>query len=448
MSTTATAPPRGGVLDDLSELERTTMRHVIGRFLPLLMIAYVSSFLDRVNAGFAALTANRDLGLSATAYGWGAGLFFVGYFLFEFPSNIILERVGARLWLARIMLTLGLLAAAMALVTGPLSFYTLRFLLGIAEAGFFPGVILFLTYWLPQRYRARCIGIFMLGVPVSSLVGSPISGLLLGLDGMLGFKGWQWLYMLEALPSIVLAGLCWWLLTDQPAKADWLAPAQREWLIATLAAERRQARQVHAREGYLRSLINRRVLYYAAIYFNVTAASYGLSLWLPQIVKSFGVSNVQTGLIAAIPFAFGSVAMLWWGRHSDRSGERLWHAAACAFTAAIGLGACMLTPSPTLQMVFISIAAVGIFGIKGPFLTLLANAFRGPGAAGGIAMATAIGNLSGFLPPFAMGWIRDATGSFSLGLLLLAVLAAMGGIHILFSAGFDDRQEALHHEPA
>ncbi|MGI4944896.1 MAG: MFS transporter [Janthinobacterium lividum] len=417
-------------------IEAATMRLVSRRFMPLLLAAYISSYLDRVNIGFAALTANHDLGLSPKSYGWGAGLFFVGYFLFEFPSNLILERVGARRWIARIMLTLGLVSAAMAFVTGPWSFFAARFLLGVAEAGFFPGVILFLTYWFPRRYRARFIGLFMLGIPVSSLIGAPISGMLLGLDGLWGLRGWQWLYVLEALPSLVLAGLSWRLLTDRPAKAAWLDGEQRAWLQDTLAGEMAGA-PPHARLGYFGSMLNGRVLFYAAIFFNLTAPSYGLSLWLPQIVKNFGLSDIQTGFVSAIPFAFGSVAMILWGRHSDRHRERVWHTSVCGFVAAAGLAACVLTTSPVLQMVAIAAASIGIFGIKGPFLAMMSEAFSGPGAAGGIAMATALGNLSGFLPPYIVGWIRAETGSFPLGLLFLATLSAVGAVHVLGSSRFE-----------
>ena len=406
------------------------MRLISRRFLPLLLAAYVAAYLDRVNVGFAALTANKDLGLTASWFGWGAGVFFIGYFLFEFPSNLLLERVGARLWITRIMLTWSLISAGMALVAGPISFCIARFMLGVAEAGFFPGIILFMTYWFPRRHRARAIGLFMLGVPISSLVGSPVSGVILGLDGALGLRGWQWLYVLEAAPSLLLGGLIWLLLTDKPADAAWLAPPQRAWLARTLAREQ-AATTTHARLGFLASLLDRRVLFYAVIFFNVTAPSYGLSLWLPQIVKNFGLSNLQTGLVSAIPFAFGAVAMLAWGRHSDRTGERLWHTAACGLVCAAGLGACVLTASPWLQMAAICFASLGIFGVKGPFLALISEAFSGAGAAGGIAMVTALGNLSGFLPPYLVGWIRDYTGSFPLGLLFLAALAALGGLHVL-----------------
>ena len=425
----------------LHELEATTIRLVSRRFMPLLLCAYIISYLDRVNVGFAALTANADLGLTPTLYGWGAGLFFVGYFLFEFPSNLVLERVGARLWIMRIMVTWGLISAAMALVTGPISFFVARFFLGVAEAGFFPGIILFLTYWFPRKYRARYIGLFMIGIPVSSLIGAPISGMLLGLDGVWGLKGWQWMYVLEALPSLVIGGLVYLLLTDRPAGAHWLSDRQRAWLEATLAQEQAVARP-HARMGYLASMTDRRVLVYSLLFFNVTSASYGLSLWLPQIVKNFGLSNAQTGWVSAIPFAFGTAAMIAWGRHSDQKNERVMHTAACAFVMAAGLGACVLTDSPWWQMAAICFAALGIFGVKGPFLAMLSEAFAGPGTAGGIAMATAIGNLSGFLPPYAVGWIKSETGSFSLGLLFLATLAALGGLQALAMAR-QPRQRAM-----
>jgi MFS transporter, ACS family, tartrate transporter len=428
----------GAVLpEDTTALEAATIRRIGRRFVPLLLIAYVVSYLDRVNVGFAALTANRDLGISPAVYGWGAGIFFLGYFVFEFPSNLILERVGARLWIARIMLTWGIIAAGMAFVTGPVSFSVMRFLLGVAEAGFFPGVILFLTYWFPRSHRARYIGLFMIGIPVASLIGSPISGLLLGLDGWLGLKGWQWLYILEAIPALVLAVLVYLLLADRPADARWLSDEERAWLTATLTREAAAARGPHAPRSFFACMVDRRVLFYSAIFFNVTAASYGLSLWLPQIVKNFGLTNTETGFVAAIPFAFGTAAMLLWAQHSDRHGERVWHTAVCGFVTAAGLAACMFTTSPVLQMVAICVAALGIFGVKGPFLALTSEAFLGRGAAGGIAMVSALGNLSGFLPPYVIGIIKTETGSFSLGLLFLAVLALIGGLHVLRSPRFE-----------
>lgn len=415
------------------EVETSTMSAVGRRFIPFLLAAYIVSYMDRVNVGFAALTANRDLGLTPTLYGWGAGIFFIGYFIFEYPSNLILERVGARLWIARIMITWGLISGAMAFVVGPVSFVIARFLLGVAEAGFFPGIILFMTYWFPRRRRARYIGLFMLGIPLASLIGGPISGALLEMDGVMGLKGWQWLYIVEAVPSVVLGFVAWFALTDRPALATWLSSEQRTWLEQTLAKENAtQGRQ--GKHGFFATLADPRVLSCSAIFFAVSAPSYGLSLWLPQIVQGFGLSNVATGFITAIPFAFGTAAMALWARHSDRDGERVWHTAACAFCMALGLGACILTDVLWLQMVGICVAALGIFGIKGPWIALVTELLAGASAAGSIAMVSAIGNLSGFLPPYIVGWIRAETGSFSLGLLFLAVLAASGGMHVLLFA--------------
>ena len=329
--------------------EEAVLRKVWWRLMPLILICYVISYLDRVNVSFAALTANRDLGLTPSIYGLGAGLFYLGYFACEFHSNIWLERVGARRWIARIMVSWGVLAGAMALIQGPVSFCVMRVLLGMAEAGFFPGIILYLTYWFPRRMRARCIALFMLGVPISSLVGSPISGALLQLDGLLGLKGWQWLYVIEALPAVLFGLVVLFRLTDRPAQAAWLRPDEAQWLQATLDAEQVGRR---AEKGFFASLADGRVLFFALIFFNVTAPSYGLTLWLPQIVKQFGgLGNVETALIAALPFGFGVAGMLFWGRQSDRSGERVVHASVCALLAGAGLAACAALTSPSLQMV-------------------------------------------------------------------------------------------------
>ena len=420
-----------------ADLETLTLRKVWLRLMPLLFLGYIIAYLDRVNVSFAALTANRDLGLSPSAYGLGAGLFYVSYFLCEFHSNRFLERIGARRWIARIMISWGILAAGMAFVVGPWSFYAMRILIGAAEAGFFPGVLLYMTYWFPRRVRARCIAQFMIGSPLSSVIGSPLSGALLGLDGVLGLRGWQWLYIVEAAPALVLGVVVLFRLTDRPAQASWLEPEQRRWLQDTLA---REAAAPRPEKGFFAAMADPRVLFYALIFFDVTAPSYGLSLWLPQIVKAFGgLSNFATGLISAIPFLAGTVAMLLWGRQSDRAGERVVHAAACSFLAAAGLAACILTASPVLRMVFITIATAGIFGIKGPFLSLITEGFPGASAAGGIAMVSALGNLSGFVPPYAVGWIRQQTGSFSYGLLFLAVLALLGAVQLLLVKPFERR---------
>ncbi len=417
--------------DERSALERATIRKVVGRCIPLLLAAYIVCYLDRVNVGFAALTANADLGLSPAAYGWGAGILFLGYALFEVPSNLMLEKVGARVWLARIMVTWGLVSGAMMFVKGPQSFYIVRFLLGVAEAGFFPGVILYLTYWLPARYRAHYLAVFTLGIPLSGLIGAPLSGLLLGLNGVAGLKGWQWLYGLEAAPALLLGAATLVFLADRPATAAWLAPEQRDWLETELAAER--AMRPAAPASWLRLLRNPRTLALAALFFGGGLPSYGLSLWLPQIVKSFGLTNAMTGLVSSLPYAFGAVAMVLVGRRSDKSGERVWHAAVCALVAGFSLSACAFVASPIAQIAAICLAAVGIFGLKGPFLAFVSESFPPAAAAAGIAIVSSIGNLSGWLAPYLVGLVKEATGSFQLGLLSLGLITLLTGVALALS---------------
>jgi MFS family permease len=395
------------------------------RCIPLLLASYIVCYIDRVNVGFAALTANRDLGLTANQFGWGAGILFLGYFIFEVPSNLMLQKIGARRWLARIMVTWGVIGFCMVFVVGPYSFYAMRFLLGAAEAGLFPGVILYLTYWFPRRYRARFMAWFVLGIPLSSLIGSPISGLLLGLDGWLGVRGWQWLYMIESLPAIVLGVVTWFWLTDIPARAAWLTSAQRDWLQGEIDRDRATPSARHIPLWQL--LGDRRVLVYSAVFFGTSVPSYGLGLWLPQIVKAFGLSNAETGFVAAIPSIFGCLGMVLWGRHSDSHDERNWHTIIAAFVAAIGLILCVATASPTLQIIAVCFAMLGIYGIKGPMWAMIVEAFEVRIAAAAIAMVSSIGNLSGWAAPYMVALVKTATGSFALGLMSLGVMSALGG---------------------
>jgi ACS family tartrate transporter-like MFS transporter len=418
-----------------TEIETATIRQLVWRFLPILGLSYVIAYIDRVNVSFAALTANQDLQLSATVYGWGAGIFFIGYFLFEYPSNHIMARVGARLWITRIMVSWGLVSGAMAFVGGPISFCVVRFLLGVAEAGLFPGLLLFMTYWFPRRYRARYIGLMLVGMTMAGLIGAPISSILLTLDGRLGLHGWQWLYLIEALPAVVVGVCMLFCLTDTPEKADWLAPDRKAWLLAELAREP-QAPQSHD-GGYFAMMANPRVIFYALIFFNITSASYGLGLWLPQIIKATGLSNMQTGFVTAIPYGFGLLAMIGWGYFSDNTGSRAWPTALSTFLAAAALTVSVLLRAPAWQLVAICVATMGIYGVKGPFLSMTTESFSGGAAAGGIAMVSALGNLSGFLPPYLMGWIKDATGSFQWGLIMLASLSFLGGVQVLFAPRFD-----------
>jgi MFS family permease len=426
----STNPPGAGPANHA--LISQTVRKVSVRLMPILILANIFSYMDRVNVGFAALTANHDLGLSPLNYAFGASLFFVSYFLFELPSNLIMQRVGARLWISRIMITWGLVSASMALVVGPNSFYLVRFLLGVAEAGFFPGVLLFITYWFPSEYRARYIGLFQLAIPMATVIGAPLSGMILSIDHFAGLKSWQLLYIIEAIPPIILGVISWFYLTDRPAKAAWLEPNERQALQERLDLEAREKGYV-SRWGHGIGLIaDRRVLFYAALFFTTTSSSSALSLWLPQIVKGFGLSNFATGFVSAIPFAAGAIAMLTWGWVSDRLRERRWCSALPSFLAALGLAACVFTDSGLYQMILITVAGIGIFGVKGPSLALMTEGLTGAVGAGGLALVSSIGNLSGFVAPYVIGWIKNETGSFSLGLLFLAFVVSIAGILPLF----------------
>jgi ACS family tartrate transporter-like MFS transporter len=414
-----------------SDIKQATLRKIRNRCVIPLLFAFVISYLDRVNVGFAAITANHDLGLTAAQYGLGAGLLFLGYSFFELPSNLALERFGARRWLARIMITWGLIGCGMAFVTGPMSFYVLRFLLGVAEAGLFPGVILYLTYWLPRSLRARYLGLFALGIPLSSVIGAPISGLIMSsTHGMLGLKNWQWIFILEALPAVLLGIWVLAALADRPDKAGWLTDAEREWLRAEFARDSAPATADQHRLSW-KLLVDARVLVLAAVFFLTAIPSYGLSLWLPQIVKSFGVSHIVTGLISAVPFLLGCIAMIYWGHRSDVRGERVWHAVVPAIVAGAALIGGALLTSGELQLLAVCIAGAGIYALKGPFLTIVSSAFSEKTAAAGIALVTTLGNLSGFVAPIMVGLILQHTGSYRLGLGALGIQSVLGAL-ILF----------------
>ena len=407
-------------MDDAA-LERSAMRRIGWRLVPFLIVAYFVSFLDRVNVGFAAIQMNKDLGFTATVYGWGAGIFFLGYFLLEVPSNLALERYGARLWIARIMASWGIVSACMALVVGPWSFVVLRFLLGAAEAGFFPGVILYLTYWFPSEYRARVVGIFMIAIPVSSFLGSPISGAMLGLSGW-GLRGWQWLFILQGLPAVLMAGVVLWVLPDRPGSAGWLPAAERDWLDRRLAAEAAR-NALRAKPPLWEILRQPRVLLFAAIYAGSTGSSYGLTLWTPQIIKGYGLGNFETGLLNSVPYGIASIAMVLWGRHSDKVQERRWHLALAFLILALGLAGGTILSGLVALVSALTVAAMGVYMLKGPFWALATEQLSPVTAAASIAAINAIGNLAGFVGPYLIGIIKDATGSFELSLLPLILFA-------------------------
>jgi len=398
------------------------------RLLPFIVLLYFVNFVDRINLSFAALTMNKDLGLSAYVYGLGAGIFFFGYFIFEVPSNLILERVGARLWIARIMLTWGLISAGMAFVTGETSFIVMRFLLGLAEAGFFPGMILYLTYWYPAQYRARVIAGFMVAIPVSIAIGAPLSTSILGLDGLLGLKGWQWLFITEGLPAVLLSAAVLFFMTDRPAHAKWLTIAERDWLEGALQEERKAVQSVHGAFNPFRALIDPRVLALSFIYFCIAAAGYGAVYFLPQIIKGLGFSNFQTGFVTSVPSIAGTVGMLVWGWYSDRIGERRLNLAVACLCGAVGLAAAGLFNASYWGLAAMCIASVGQNGTKPCFWPLPSTLMTGSAAAASIAAINSIGNLGGFAGPYVVGWLKDTTQSFEAGLYFLSTFFVLAAI--------------------
>ena len=439
-----------------SAIELSTTTKVTRRFVAFLVLCYFIAYLDRVNVGFAALSMNKELGLSSTAFGFGSGIFFVAYFLFEVPSNLFLEKFGARRWIARIMITWGILSGSMALIpylsklTGispEYTFYTVRVLLGVAEAGFFPGIIFFLTWWFPGVYRARVIGMFMAAIPMSTVIGGPISGYLLGMDGIAGLAGWQWLYLIEAAPALILAFVVLNYLTDRPADAHWLQAEERTWLSTTLAVERAHREAKHD-FSVLKTLANPRVLALAFVYFGAVAANYGVGFFMPTIVKAFGLTNAMTGWVVAIPYLVGAIGMVWWSKRSDEKLERRNHAAIALLIAAIGLVAATLTEDPLMKMIAFSVSAFGVFAVLPVFWALPTAFLSGPAAAAGIAAINSIGNLSGFAGPFAMGAIKDATGSFNPGLLLIAAFVLMAMVVVMVLGHDTSLEKVVSRAPA
>jgi len=418
-------------------LERQTVRAVTRRVAPFIFLLYVACFLDRVNVGFAALQMNQALGLSAAAYGFGAGMFFVGYILFEVPSNLVLARVGARLWIARIMVTWGIISTSMMFATGPRSFYALRFLLGAAEAGFFPGIIYYLGEWFPQALRARAISRFMVAIPIAGIFGAPLSASLLGLDGRLGLAGWRWLFLIEGIPSIVLGIVTYFYLTDRPAHAKWLSPEQARWLSETMHAEQRQCAERHHGVRVLDALRNRTLWKLALLQaLTLVAATYALSFRLPQIIKSFsGFSNLQVGFATAIPSVVAAVAMVAVGISSDRSGERFYHIAASTTVAGIGFFCAAMSHTPAALIVSVCLATAGMLSMVGPFFTLPSTFLTGAAAAAGIALVNSVANISGFVTPYGLGVLKEATGGHTVGLTILGVMQLAGAAFALHMRG-------------
>jgi ACS family tartrate transporter-like MFS transporter len=415
-----------------AEQSRATIARVVRRLVPFIFICYVIAYIDRVNIGFAATELQRDLGLSDAAYGLGGGLFFLGYCLFEIPSNLIMDRVGARIWIARIMIGWGLVSMAMMFVVGQWSFYAMRVLLGIAEAGFFPGMVLYLTYWVPAAERAKTGALFMTAAPVAVLIGSPVSEALLSLDGALGLAGWQWLFLVEGFPAVVLGVIALSFLTDRPEQAHWLPAAEREWLSGTMARERAERESRH-QGSHLKSLLNGRVMLICFIYFLNTLVTYGVFLWLPRILReASGYRGWRLSLVTALPFVVALVGMVLIGRHSDRTGERKRHVAACAMTGAIGLVlAAGFHDSVPLIVFSFALSQLGQRSVQGVFWAIPPMFLGGTAAAAGIALINSVGNLGGFVGPTAMGWLRGVSGSYSAGLLVLAAALVFEAILVM-----------------
>jgi MFS family permease len=405
-----------------SPVERGAIRRMTLRILPLLILCYFVSYLDRVNLSFASLQMNQALGLSASAYGFGAGLFFLTYCVCEIPSNLLLYRFGATRWIARIMFTLGICAAGMAFVGGKTSFYVMRLALGMAEAGFYPGILFFLTVWFPAAYRARILGYFIAAIPMSGIIGAPLSGQLLGLNGLLGFQGWQWLFLLEAAPAFVLAPLVVAYLQDTPAKAHWLPDAERSWLMERLDSERVAVERKRV-FTVLQCLTNPRVLFLAAIYFSNVCLLNSITFFLPQIVKSFGLSNGQTGFVVAIPSVLALIALTYWGRRSDRRRERHGHAAFANFIGGAALLLSVLLHDPGARIAAVAVAFACTLAFTAPFWSIPGTFLTGGAAAGGIGAISALGVLGGFLSPWFIGFIKETTGDFRIGLGAIAVMA-------------------------
>jgi ACS family tartrate transporter-like MFS transporter len=420
--------------------QRRTILKVSWRLLPLIVVAYLVAYIDRTNVAFAALTMNQDVGLSPYVYGLGAGIFFLGYALFEVPSNMVLERVGARRWIARIMITWGIISGMMALTVGPASFLTLRFLLGVAEAGFFPGIIFYLSCWFPAAYRARVISTLFIAVPVSNAVASVISGAILEMDGIWGLHGWQWVFILEAIPAVLLAFVVLKYMTDRPAEADWLAPDERAWLEKELHAERVRVESA-GRMTLLQALTDRRVLALSLIYLFSVTASYGIVFFLPQIIKALGHSNLMTGVLTAIPYTIGIAGLLLWGHSSDRRGERRWHLIVALAVSAVGFIGVGWLHGSYWAIAAMSIVAVGLYGSRPSFWPMPSIFLTGAAAAAGIALINSIGNLGGYVGPFIVGWIKNSTGSFQMALYFLAACAAMSALITFVSTRATDTRK-------
>ena len=427
LSTSAMTQAAPAAADSAAVSETATMKKVMRRLIPFILLCYVVSYLDRINVGFAALTMNRDLGLTPSQFGLGAGLFFIGYFFFEIPSNLALHRFGARMWISRIMISWGVISMATAFVVGPKSFALARFFLGMAEAGFTPGIYLYFTQWFPGAWRGKATAFFLVGIPVANIIGSPLSGALMELHGMWGFQGWQVLLLLEALPAVALGVLCLFLLPDRPAKAGWLTAAEKQWLEGELANEQNVLAARHGNK-LKDAFTNWRVFALAGANFCGIIGSLSIGLWLPQIIKEFGLPAHQVGLVAAVPYIVGAIAMTLWARLANRSRNRLFFVAGAIVLAGVALAISAFLHTPLLKMLAITVAVASILAFQATFWAIPSGFLTGRAAAGGLALIVSIGNLGGFVGPSVIGFIRESTKGFTYPLIFVAGALLLGAV--------------------
>ncbi|MBZ9521271.1 MFS transporter [Bacillus safensis] len=425
--------------------EKKTIRKVTRRIIPLLFLLYIISYLDRANVGYAALEMNEALGLTSKMFGLVTGIFFIGYFLFEVPSNILMQKFGARVWITRILFTWGIISMATGFAQNATQLYVIRFLLGIAEAGLFPGIILYLTYWFRAKERASTIAMFMTAIAVSYIIGAPVSTLIIDHIHWMNVPGWRWMFIIEGAPAVILGFVTYFYLTDRPEQAKWLTAEEKNWLMAELRKdEELREKQGRQASSHKTALIDPKLWYLALIYFVYTAGTLGVGYWMPQIIKGLSsyLSNTQIGFIATIPYIIASIVMNYWSRRSDRTGERRMHTALPLLVAGLTLLSVGMVSNPFIAMIFITISLAAMYCFKGPFWSLPTMILSPATVAVGIAVINSIGNLGGFVGPYAVGWLKDATGKMQAGLIFLSMILIIAFLLVL-AMKFEQRRTPL-----
>ncbi|MED1577026.1 MULTISPECIES: MFS transporter [Bacillus] len=425
--------------------EKKTIRKVTRRIIPLLFLLYIISYLDRANVGYAALEMNEALGLTSKMFGLVTGIFFIGYFLFEVPSNILMQKFGARVWITRILFTWGIISMATGFAQNATQLYIIRFLLGIAEAGLFPGIILYLTYWFRAKERASTIAMFMTAIAVSYIIGAPVSTLIIDHIHWMNVPGWRWMFIIEGAPAVILGFVTYFYLTDRPEQAKWLTAEEKNWLISELRKdEELREKKGQQTSSHKTALTDPKLWYLALIYFVYTAGTLGVGYWMPQIIKGLSgyLSNTQIGFIATIPYIIASIVMNYWSRRSDRTGERRMHTALPLLVAGLTLLSVGMVSNPFIAMIFITISLAAMYCFKGPFWSLPTMILSPATVAVGIAVINSIGSLGGFVGPYAVGWLKDATGKMQAGLIFLSIILIIAFILVL-AMKFEQKRTAF-----